>query len=138
MCNSLVSIGFGKDETNITCVTKLLLCHCFRGVQLRFHGPLDFEKPTKYIFWLGIVSRAVKISGSYFGFSGTVACVLISSVFLEPIISCACFKMYVNFPREGYETPLIDFGDNGGNTTSSSQIQSERIATQFEGMGNVY
>lgn len=119
-------------------MTKLLRCHCFRGVQLRFHGLLDFEKPTKYIFWLGIVSTAMKISGSHFGFLGTVDCVPISSVLLEPLISRACFKIYVNFPREAYETPLIDFGDNGGNTTSSSQIQSERIATQFEGMGNVY
>ena len=41
----------------------------------------------------------------------------------------------VNFSRETNSSPLIDFGENNGNETSSTQEMDERISRQFGGMG---
>ena len=49
------------------------------------------------------------------------------------MFSITSFLVYVD--RESNSAPLIDFGESNGNTTSSSQEMSERLARQFGDMG---
>ena len=44
------------------------------------------------------------------------------------------FIIYLKLSRESNSAPLIDFGDNNGETSPSSEEISEQMANQFGGM----